>query len=121
VELIETVMSHFKKKFENLPEKFNGIEEQLLQEFSLDDSFPLGAPLFMETPHSCSIYAEKDDHCFDEDGVPSELDDDDDIIFEHSGSQSDRKTSGSMASSDVLTVNQLIESVCAISTNLHTC
>jgi hypothetical protein len=111
VELIETVMSHFKKKFENLPEKFNGIEEQLLQEFSLDDSFPLGAPLFMETPHSCSIYAEKDDHCFDEDGVPSELDDDDDIIFEHSGSQSDRKTSGSMASSDVLTVNQLIESV----------
>ncbi|KAG2602592.1 hypothetical protein PVAP13_5KG697800 [Panicum virgatum] len=112
VELIETVISHFKKKFENLPEKFSGIEEQLLQEFCLDDSFPLGAPLFMETPHSCSIYAEKDDHCFDEDGVPSELDDDDDdIIFEHSGSQSDRKTSGSMASSDVLTVNQLIESV----------
>ncbi|TKW18256.1 hypothetical protein SEVIR_5G420200v4 [Setaria viridis] len=111
VELIEIVMSHFKKKFENLPEKFNGIEEQLLQEFSLDDSFPLGAPLFMETPHSCSMYAEKDDHCFDEDGVPSELDDADDIIFEHSGSQSDRKTSGSMASSDVLTVNQLIESV----------
>jgi len=112
VELIETVMSHFKKKSEYLPEKFNGIEEQLLQEFSLDDSFPLGAPLFMETPHYCSMYAEKDDHCFDEDGVPSELDDDDDdIIFEHSGSQSDRKTSGSMASSDVLTVNQLIESV----------
>ncbi|KAG2593567.1 hypothetical protein PVAP13_5NG012501 [Panicum virgatum] len=111
VELIETVMSHFKKKSEYLPEKFNGIEEQLLQEFSLDDSFPLGAPLFMETPHYCSMYAEKDDHCFDEDCVPSELDDDDDIIFEHSGSQSDRKTSGSMASSDVLTVNQLIESV----------
>ncbi|CAL4959970.1 unnamed protein product [Urochloa decumbens] len=110
VELIEIVMSHFKKKFENLPEKFNGIEEQLLQEFSLDDSFPLGAPLFMETPHSCLMYAEKDDQCFDEDDVPSELDDDDDIIFEHSGSQSDRKTSGSMASSDVLTVNQLIES-----------
>nr|CAB3479123.1 unnamed protein product [Digitaria exilis] len=64
-ELIEIVMSHFKKKFENLPE----------------------------------------------DDVPSELDDDDDIIFEHSGSQSDRKTSGSMASSDVLTVHQLIESV----------
>ncbi|OEL23424.1 hypothetical protein BAE44_0015556 [Dichanthelium oligosanthes] len=111
LELIEIVMSHFKKMFENLPEKFNGIEEQLLQEFSLDDSFPLGAPLFMETPHSCSMYAEKDDHCFDEDDVPSELDNDDDIIFEHSGSQSDRKTSGSMASSDVLTVNQLIESV----------
>ncbi|KAJ1286644.1 hypothetical protein BS78_03G368200 [Paspalum vaginatum] len=110
VELIETTMSHFKEKFESLPEKFNGIEEQLLQEFSLDDSFPLGAPLFMETPHSCLMYAEKDDHCFDEDAVPSELDDDD-IIFEHSGSQSDRKTSGSMASSDVLTVNQLIESV----------
>ncbi|XP_062207771.1 protein SEMI-ROLLED LEAF 2-like isoform X2 [Phragmites australis] len=109
-ELIEIVMSHFRQKFENLPEKFHGIEEQL-QEFSLDDSFPLGAPLFMETPHSCSMYAEKDDHCFDEDVVPSELDDDDDIFFEHSGSQSDRKTSGSMASSDVLTVNQLIQSV----------
>ena len=98
VELIETVMSHFKKKSEYLPEvyidlfcilficlyrtkdlfsvftcdlqKFNGIEEQLLQEFSLDDSFPLGAPLFMETPHYCSMYAEKDDHCFDE--VPTD-------------------------------------------------
>jgi hypothetical protein len=46
-------------------QKFDGIEEQLLQEFTLDDSFPLGAPLFMETPHSL-MYAEKDDHCFDE-------------------------------------------------------
>lgn len=56
-----------------------------------------------------------------QDGVPSELDDDDDIIFEHSESQSDRKTSGSMASSDVLTVNQLIESVCVISLHLLVC
>ncbi|KAL6647892.1 hypothetical protein ACP70R_015329 [Stipagrostis hirtigluma subsp. patula] len=110
-ELTEIVMSHFKDKFENLPEMSSGVEEELLQEFSLDDSFPLGAPLFMDTPHSCSVYAEKDDHCFDEDAVPSELDDDDDIIFEHSGSQSGRKTSDSMASSDVLSVNQLIESV----------
>lgn len=56
-----------------------------------------------------------------QDTVPSELDDDD-IIFEHSGSQSDRKTSGSMASSDVLTVNQLIESVCTLSTDRpHLC
>uniref|UniRef100_A0A0E0JS79 Uncharacterized protein n=1 Tax=Oryza punctata TaxID=4537 RepID=A0A0E0JS79_ORYPU len=110
-QLKEIVMSHFKEKFENLSEKFNGIEEQLLQEFSLDDSFPLSAPLFMETPHSCSTYAEKDDHCFDEEVIPCEMDDDDDIVFEHSGSQSDRKTSGSMASSDVLNVNQLIESV----------
>uniref|UniRef100_A0A0D9V913 Uncharacterized protein n=1 Tax=Leersia perrieri TaxID=77586 RepID=A0A0D9V913_9ORYZ len=109
--LKELVMSHFKEKFGHLSEKFNGIEEQLLQEFSLDDSFPLGAPLFMETPHSCSTYAEKDDHCFDEEVIPCEMDDDDDIVFEHSGSQSDRKTSGSMASSDVLNVNQLIESV----------
>lgn len=110
-QLKEIVISHFKEKFENLSEKFNGIEEQLLQEFSLDDSFPLSAPLFMETPHSCSMYAEKDDHCFDEEVIPCEMDDDDDIVFEHSGSQSDRKTSGSMASSDVLNVNQLIESV----------
>ncbi|KAI5007033.1 hypothetical protein ZWY2020_046981 [Hordeum vulgare] len=110
-QLKDIVISHFKRKFENLPEKFDGIEEQLLQEFSLDDSFPLGAPLFMETPHSCSMYAEKDDHCFDEDVIPCEMDDDDDIVFEHSGSQSDRKTSGSMASSDVLNVNQLMESV----------
>ncbi|KAL6880605.1 hypothetical protein ACP4OV_012170 [Aristida adscensionis] len=111
-ELTETVMSHFKDKFEQSPEMFSGIEELLLQEFSLDDSFPLGAPLFMETPHCCSVYAEKDDHCFDEELVPSELDDDDDdIIFEHSGSQSGRKTSDSVASSDVLSVNQLIEYV----------
>jgi hypothetical protein len=51
-------------------QKFNWVEEQLHQEFSLDGSFPLGAPLFMETPHSCSMYAEKDDHCFDE--VPTD-------------------------------------------------
>ncbi|KAG8044560.1 hypothetical protein GUJ93_ZPchr0069g33268 [Zizania palustris] len=69
-QLKEIVMSHFKEKFENLPEKFNGIEEQLLQEFSLDDSFPLGAPLFMETPHSCLTYAEKDEQCFDEEVIP---------------------------------------------------
>ncbi|KAK3166230.1 hypothetical protein QOZ80_1AG0043130 [Eleusine coracana subsp. coracana] len=110
-ELIEIVISCCKEKFTNLTEKFDWIEEQLHEEFSLDDSFPLGAPLFMETPHSCSMYAEKDGHCFAEDAVPSELDDDDDVFFEHSGSQSDRKTSGSMASSDVLTVNQLMESV----------
>ncbi|KAL5676955.1 hypothetical protein ACJX0J_013086, partial [Zea mays] len=66
-ELIETVMCHFREKFENLPEKFNGVEEQLFQEFSLDDLFPLVAPLFMETPHSCSMYAEKAEQCFDED------------------------------------------------------
>ncbi|ONM19860.1 hypothetical protein ZEAMMB73_Zm00001d004962 [Zea mays] len=65
-ELIETVMCHFREKFENLPEKFNGVEEQLFQEFSLDDLFPLVAPLFMETPHSCSMYAEKAEQCFDE-------------------------------------------------------
>jgi len=110
-QLKDIVISHFKRKFENLPEKFDGIEEQLLQEFTLDDSFPLGAPLFMETPHSCLMYAEKDDHCFDEEVIPCEMDDDDDIVFEHSGSQSDRKTSGSMGSSDVLNVNQLMESV----------
>ncbi|XP_047054699.1 protein SEMI-ROLLED LEAF 2-like isoform X1 [Lolium rigidum] len=110
-QLKDIVISHFKRKFENLPEKFEGIEDQLLQEFTLDDSFPLGAPLFMETPHSCLMYAEKDDHCFDEEVIPCEMDDDDDIVFEHSGSQSDRKTSGSMASSDVLNVNQLMESV----------
>lgn len=109
--LKDIVISHFKEKFENLPEKFDGIEEQLLQEFSLDDSFPLGAPLFMETPHSCSMYAEKDGHFFDEEVIPCEMDDDDDIVFEHSGSQSDRRTSGSMTSSDVLNVNQLMESV----------
>ncbi|ONM29558.1 hypothetical protein ZEAMMB73_Zm00001d039633 [Zea mays] len=66
MELIETVMCHFREKFENLQEKFNGVEEQLLQEFSLDDLFPLVAPLFMETPHSCSMYAEKAEQCFDE-------------------------------------------------------
>lgn len=34
-----------------------GIKEQLLQEFSPDDAFPLGVPLFMETPRPCSPVA----------------------------------------------------------------
>lgn len=38
---------------------------------------------------------------------------DDDAFHDESGNQSDRKTSLSMNAFDILSVNQLIESVCA--------
>lgn len=43
-----------------------GIKEQLLQKFSPDDIFLLGAPLFMETPQNCSPLAQKESQLLDE-------------------------------------------------------
>ncbi|XP_058102408.1 protein SEMI-ROLLED LEAF 2-like isoform X3 [Magnolia sinica] len=109
-QLKETVVSHFMKKYGNLPEKeLLGIKMQLQQEFSPDDTFPLGAPLFMETSRPCSPLAQEYEY-FDE-IMPSALLTNEDAFFETSRSQLDCKTSLSMNAFDVLSVNQLIESV----------
>lgn len=42
------------------------INEQLLQEFSSDDVFPLGTPVFMETPNAFSPFDQKENETFDE-------------------------------------------------------
>lgn len=42
------------------------MKEQLFEGFSLDDAYPLGAPLFMETPQPCSPLARMELQAFDE-------------------------------------------------------
>ncbi|ONK72473.1 uncharacterized protein A4U43_C04F19800 [Asparagus officinalis] len=106
----ELMISHLIQKFEKLSDKeLMSIKEQLLQEFSPDDALPFGAPLFWETPNSCSPLAHKECLYFDE-AIDLFLDDEDEYP-EACGSQSDRKMSESTNSIDVLNVNQLIESV----------
>lgn len=46
--------------------ELSSIKKELLQGFSPDDSFPLGVPLFMETPRPCSPLAQIDFPEFDE-------------------------------------------------------
>ena len=118
------------------------IKKQLLQGFSPDDdAYPLGAPLFMETPRPCSPLAHLDFPDFDEVKIfsskkefiyisvvvvvqqpfsltrvffqvmPTTALADEEAFPEASGSQSDRKTSISINTLDILSVNQLLESV----------
>lgn len=42
------------------------INEQLQQEFSSDDVFPLGTPVFMDTPNAFSPFDQKENETFDE-------------------------------------------------------
>ncbi|KAM6566790.1 hypothetical protein CsatA_025918 [Cannabis sativa] len=109
--LKETVISLFMNKFTKLSEdELLSIKKQLLQGFSPDDAYPLGAPLFMETPRPCSPLAQLDFPDHDE-VMPGGALTDEEAFPEPSGSQSDRKTSISISSLDILSVNQLLESV----------
>ncbi|KAL6970765.1 hypothetical protein U1Q18_030454 [Sarracenia purpurea var. burkii] len=110
-QLRETVISQLLTKFGNLSEEeLSGIRNQLLQGFSPDDAYPLGAPLFMETPRPCSPLARMESLAFDEDTHIDALTDEE-AFPEPNGSQSGRKTSLSTNSLDILSVNQLLESV----------
>ncbi|XP_057959734.1 protein SEMI-ROLLED LEAF 2 isoform X2 [Malania oleifera] len=110
-QLKEFVISHLTKKFEKLSEdELLGIRRQLLQGFSPDDAYPLGAPLFMETPRPCSPLAQMELQAFGE-VMPSAALTDDEAFPEAGGSQSDRKTSLSIHTLDIISVNQLLESV----------
>ncbi|KAK7402232.1 hypothetical protein VNO78_14329 [Psophocarpus tetragonolobus] len=109
--LKETVLSYFMTKFSKLSEdELSSIKNQLLQGFSPDEAYPLGPPLFMETPRPCSPLAQIEFPNFDDIMAPDDLMDAD-TGPEHSGSQSDRKTSLSTNYPDVLNVNQLLDSV----------
>ncbi|KAJ0972332.1 hypothetical protein J5N97_020291 [Dioscorea zingiberensis] len=109
--LKQVIIPHLMGKFEELPaEELMSIKEQLLQGFSPDDDFLLGAPLFMETPHSSSPLVQKETQLFDE-AMGITFTEDDDLFPEACGSQSDRKLSESVNGFDVLNVNQLMESV----------
>ncbi|KAL0556538.1 hypothetical protein IC582_005052 [Cucumis melo] len=110
-QLKETVVSHFTIKYANLSEaELSSIREQLLHGFLPDEAYPLGAPLFMETPRPCSPLAKLAFPDYDE-GMPPAALTDDEAFLEPSGSQSDRKTSLSISNLDILSVNQLLESV----------
>lgn len=107
-QLKKTVISHLMSKFAKLSEdELSGIEKQLLLGFSPDESYPLGGPLFMETPQPCSPLAQLNFQSADE--VASAFFDD--VVSDANGSQSGRKTSISSNSLDILNVNQLLESV----------
>lgn len=110
-QLKETVVSHFTIKYANLSEaELSSIKEQLLHGFLPDEAYPLGAPLFMETPRPCSPLVKLAFPDYDE-GMPPAALTDDEAFLEPSGSQSDRKTSLSISNLDILSVNQLLESV----------
>ncbi|CAN4119820.1 unnamed protein product [Withania somnifera] len=107
----EIIMLHFTTKCGTLSEdELSSIRKQLLERFEPDDAYPLGIPLYMETPHPCSPLAQIEFETFDEVmTLPSFIDEE--TISDANGSQSDRKTSLSINSLDILSVNQLLESV----------
>ncbi|MED6160367.1 hypothetical protein PIB30_050822 [Stylosanthes scabra] len=110
-QLKETVKSYFLTKYSKLPEdELSSIKEQLLQGFSPDDAYPLGPPLFMETPRPCSPLAQIEFPDFNEIVAPVNLTDEE-VGLERGGSQSDRMSSLSIHNPDILSVNQLLESV----------
>ncbi|EEF29339.1 protein SEMI-ROLLED LEAF 2 [Ricinus communis] len=110
-QLKETVISQLMTKFTKLTEgELLGIKTQVLQEFSPDDAYPLGAPLFMDTPRPSSPLAQMEFQAFEE-IMPAASLTDDETIIEANGSQSARKTSLSVNTLDILSVNDLLESV----------
>ncbi|XP_075100155.1 protein SEMI-ROLLED LEAF 2 isoform X2 [Nicotiana tabacum] len=109
--LKEIIMLHFTTKCRTLSEdELSSIRKQLLERFEPDDAYPLGIPLYMETPHPCSPLAQIEFETFDEVMAPPSLIDEE-AISDANGSQSGRKTSLSINSLDILSVNQLLESV----------
>ncbi|OVA06282.1 hypothetical protein BVC80_8399g4 [Macleaya cordata] len=110
-QLKETLLSHFMKIFCELSQdELLDIEKQLVQGFSPDDDYPLGTALFMETPKSSSPLAQMEFQAFDELMPPTALTDEE-AFPEVTRSQSEHKTSISINTFDVLSVNQLLESV----------
>ncbi|KAK1356322.1 protein SEMI-ROLLED LEAF 2 [Heracleum sosnowskyi] len=107
--LKDMVVAHFTARKELSEEELLSIKKQLLEGFSPDDAYPLGGPLFMETPRPCSPLARMEFQAFDEE-MPSALTDEE-AFPDLNGSSSGRKTSLPFNSLDILSVNQLLESV----------
>ncbi|CAA6660137.1 unnamed protein product [Spirodela intermedia] len=109
--LKQIVESHLMKKFENLSkEDLSNINEQLSQAFSPEDAIPLWAPLYMETPKPCTPLEEKDCQSVEKIMPLATLDDEDTFSSErrnHTGN----KIPGSTKSRDILSADQLIQSV----------
>ncbi|CAH1412502.1 unnamed protein product [Lactuca virosa] len=109
--LKDTLLYHLLSKLEDLSEEEElNMKTQLSEGFFPDDEYPLGGPLFMDTPLPCSPVAQTDFQAFDE-VMPHADETDEDTFQDQYGSQSARKDSLSMNSLDILSVNQLLESV----------
>ncbi|MED6144654.1 hypothetical protein PIB30_017754 [Stylosanthes scabra] len=110
-QLKEIVVSYFMTKFSKLSEdELSNIKTQILQGFSLDEAYPSGPSLFMETPGQFSPLDQIEFLDFDEVVTPK-VSIGEESGPEPSGSQSDRRTSLSTNTTDVLSVSQLLESV----------
>eukprot|EP01018_Ginkgo_biloba_P032611 Gb_14070 [translate_table: standard] len=90
-------------------EEASSLRKELMQGFSPDDAFALGAQLYMETPRPCSPFVSKENLSLDE-IVPSGFAVEEDVVNEVFGAQTSSKTRHSMDASHVLSVNQLLES-----------
>nr|GME06543.1 protein EFR3 homolog isoform X1 [Ipomoea batatas] len=109
-QLKEIVISNLPTTYEKLSEdELSGMKKQLLQGFSPDEAYPAGT-LFMETPYPSSPLVQIEFQNFDEVMDPA-LSTDEEALLDPSGSQSGRKSSLSINSLHVLSVNQLLESV----------
>ncbi|XP_010522186.1 PREDICTED: uncharacterized protein LOC104800896 isoform X2 [Tarenaya hassleriana] len=109
--LKEIVISHFAANFETLSEdEASNLKEQILSEFLPDDALPLGAPLYMDTPGPSSPLNQTEFPAFEEVELSA-------IVAygetspEVNGSQSGGRTSLSTNTADILSVNELLESV----------
>ncbi|KAA3454672.1 protein EFR3-like protein B isoform X2 [Gossypium australe] len=99
--LKETVISHFMTKFKKLSEdELSSIKKQLLDGFSPDDAYSLGVPL----SRPCSPLAQMEFQSFDEMPLAA-------VTDEANGSQSGRKASLSISELDVLSANELLDSM----------
>ncbi|XP_020531887.1 uncharacterized protein LOC18448561 isoform X2 [Amborella trichopoda] len=105
----ESYVSLIMNNLGSLPEvESSSIRQQLLEEFAPDDAYPLGSQLFMETPWPYSPSASKDQKPFDE-IMSTSFCTDDDASLEMFGNQINDSTQ--LSDSEVINVNQLIESV----------
>ncbi|MCL7029380.1 hypothetical protein MKW94_026237 [Papaver nudicaule] len=109
VEMKGIVISHFTKYGKLSEDEISEIKEQILQRFSPDDAYPLGASLFMETPRACSPLAKMVYQAFDE-VMPDALTDEE-AFPEGDEDQSERRSSLSINALDIISVNQLLDSL----------
>lgn len=104
--LKELVASHLLAKFQTLPKgDLSSIRELVFHGFSLDDAYPLGVQLFMETPRPSSPLSQIEPQDSNEELMLTEALTDDEAFPELKTSQI------SINSLDILNVDQLLESV----------
>lgn len=104
------VVSHLMEKFKKLPEEeLDGIKELIFTRFSPDDTFPLVAPLFMETPQRSVPLSQMESQSINK--VMASFIEDGDMFLDVYGSQADHQLSEAENAFDVQSVNQLMDSV----------